>query len=53
MRFCIRRKIDLNNSEERLRKVDHVPVEIALPPRLSDFCVTGTSCRMTEVMTGP
>jgi hypothetical protein len=53
MRRRIRRKIDLNNAEERTRKVEHVPVEIALPPRLSDFCGTGTSCRTAEVMTGP
>jgi sugar phosphate isomerase/epimerase len=37
MRFCIRREIDLNNSEERLRRVERVPVEIALPPQLDDF----------------
>jgi len=37
MQFCIRREIDLNNCEERLKKVKGVPIELALPPRLEDF----------------
>jgi len=37
MRFCIRREIDFNNSEERLEKVRGVPIELALPPDVNDF----------------
>jgi len=37
MRFCIRREISFDNSEERLRKVKDVPIELALPPKLDDF----------------
>ncbi len=37
MRFCVRREIGLNDSEEKLKKFENVPVEIALPPDLDDF----------------
>lgn len=37
MRFCIRREINFANSEERLRRVEGVPIEIALPPKIDDF----------------
>jgi hypothetical protein len=37
MRFCVHREIGLKNSEERLKKFENVPVEIALPPDLNDF----------------
>jgi hypothetical protein len=37
MRFCIRREINFANSEERLGRVEGVPIEIALPPNLEDF----------------
>ncbi len=37
MRFCIRREISFANSEERLRRVEGVPIEIALPPKIEDF----------------
>ena len=37
MQFCIRREIDFVNSEERLRRVGRVPIEIALPLRIEDF----------------
>ena len=37
MRFCIRKEIGFNNSEERLQKVRGVPIELALPPDINDF----------------
>lgn len=37
MRFCIRREIDFVNNEERLKKVQGIPIEIAFPRDLSYF----------------
>jgi len=37
MRFCIRREIDFSNTEERLRKVQGIPIEIAFPRKLEYF----------------
>ncbi|MFA5073002.1 MAG: hypothetical protein WC539_03805 [Nitrospirota bacterium] len=37
MRFCIRYSIDFENSEERLRKVKGVPLELSLQPTLQDL----------------
>lgn len=37
MRFCVRREIDILNSDERLRKVEGVPIEIALPANLEEY----------------
>ena len=37
MRFCIRREIDFINTEERLKKVQGIPIEIAFPRNLSHF----------------
>jgi hypothetical protein len=41
MRFCIRQQIDYANSDGRLRKLQGVPIELALPPELDDF-LSGT-----------
>jgi sugar phosphate isomerase/epimerase len=37
MRFCIRREIDFSNSEERLKRVQGVPIEISLKPPLKEL----------------
>jgi sugar phosphate isomerase/epimerase len=37
MRFCIRREIDFASTEERLRKVQGIPIEIAFPPKIEEF----------------
>ncbi len=37
MRFCIRQQITYANSDGRLRKLQGVPIELALPPDLDDF----------------
>jgi sugar phosphate isomerase/epimerase len=37
MRFCIRREIDFFNTEERLRRVQGIPIEIAFPRELEYF----------------
>jgi len=37
MRFCIRQQITYANSADRLRKLQGVPIELALPPELDEF----------------
>jgi hypothetical protein len=37
MRFCIRQQITYANSDGRLRKLQGVPIELALPPELDEF----------------
>lgn len=37
MRFCIRREIEFSNSEERLRRVQGVPIELSLKPPLKEL----------------
>ncbi len=37
MRFCIRQQITFANSDGRLRKLQGVPIELALPPELDEF----------------
>lgn len=37
MRFCIRREVDFSTIEERLRKVQGIPIELAFPRDLDSF----------------
>ena len=37
MRFCIRQQISYANSDSRLRKLQSVPIELALPPEPEEF----------------
>ena len=37
MYFCIRRQIEYSNSDERLSKLQGIPIELALPQELDEF----------------
>jgi sugar phosphate isomerase/epimerase len=37
MRFCVRQPITFSTSDERLRKVSGIPIELAFPPDLDEF----------------
>ena len=37
MRFCIRQPITFANSDDKLKKINGVPIELAFPPDLSEF----------------
>ena len=37
MQFCIRREIEFSNSEERLKRVQGIPIEISLRPSLKEL----------------